>query len=313
MNKTKITSAAGLVAFFGAVLIGMAAEGPVPSALLPFMERGNTVKGLGEKVSELLFADFAESDSIWLVDRQDMDRTLSEQELSASGMVNPDQAIKIGTLTGAKVLISGSVFEMDKKLHIVAKIIGTETSRTLGASVESDANAALAPQVKALAEKVSKIIKTKSDLLLAPEVKQEDSIAALKKALGDSKLPVATISIVERHVGQATIDPAAETEFSLYYIEVGGTVLAKEERMKADIRIEGEGFSEFATRRGNLVSVKARVEIKAVDVRTGEVLATDRETAIEVDLTEQIAGKAALQKASARIAARMLPKLAKKK
>jgi hypothetical protein len=32
-----------------------------------------------------------------------------------------------------------------------------------------------------------------------------------------------------------------------------------------------------------------------------------------VDLTEQIAGKAALQRASARIAARMLPKLAKKK
>ena len=33
--------------------------------------------------------------------------------------------------------------------------------------------------------------------------------------------------------------------------------------------------------------------VKAVEVRTGAVLATDRETAIEVDLTEQIAGKAA--------------------
>ena len=88
---------------------------------------------------------------------------------------------------------------------------------------------------------------------------------------------------------------------------------AEKEQAKADIRIEGEGFSETATRRGDLVSVKARVEVKAVEVRTGAVLATDRETAIEVDLTEQIAGKAALQRASARIAARMLPKLAKKK
>ena len=313
MNSTKKIATVGLGAFLGAILVGMAADGPIPSALFPFAERGNTVKGLGDKVTDLLFADLAESDSIWLVDRQDIDSTLSEQELSASGMVDPAQAVKIGSLTGAKVLISGSVFEVDKKLHIVAKLIGTETSRTLGASVESDGNAALGPQVKVLAGKVSEIIKTKSELLLVPNVKREDGIAALKKVLGDSKLPVVSISIVERHVGQATIDPAAETEFSLYYKEAGGTVLAKEERAKADIRIEGEGFSEFASRRGNLVSVKARVEIKAVDIRTGEVLATDRETAIEVDLTEQIAGKTALQRASACIAARMLPKLAKKK
>ena len=312
MNKIKRMFAVGLVAFLGTVIISMADERPVPSAVLPFAERGSTVKGLGEKVSALLFANFAESDHIWLVDREGIATIISEQELSASGMVNPAQAVKIGSLTGAKVLISGSVFEVDRKLHIVAKVIGTETSRMLGASVESDANAELAPQVKALSEKIAKIIKTKSGLLLAQEMKQEDSIAALKKTLGDSTLPVASVSIIERHVGQFVLDPAAETEFSLYYTEAGGTVVSKEELRKADVRIEGEGFSEFATRRGNLVSVKARVEIKAIDVRTGEVLAIDRETAIEVDLTEQIAGKAALQKASASIAARMLPKLAKK-
>jgi hypothetical protein len=78
-----------------------------------------------------------------------------------------------------------------------------------------------------------------------------------------------------------------------------------------DVLIEGEGFSEFGLRRGNLVSVKARVEIKAIDRKSGEVLAIDRETAVEVDLTEQIAGKKALQNAAARIAERLLPKLVK--
>jgi len=176
-----------------------------------------------------------------------------------------------------------------------------------------DANAALAPQVKSLVAQVNETIKAKAKELLAPEAKPEDGIAVLKKALAGATLPTASISIAERHVGQATIDPAAETEFTLYYIEAGGAVLSKEEQAKADIRIEGEGFSEVATRRGDLVGVKARVEIKAVDVKTGAVLAVDRETAIEVDLTEPIAGKAALQRASARIAARMLPKLAQEK
>jgi hypothetical protein len=46
-----------------------------------------------------------------------------------------------------------------------------------------------------------------------------------------------------------------------------------------------------------------------VDRRTDEVIAIDRQVAVEVDLTEQIAGKKALQKAAAAIAERLLPKL----
>jgi hypothetical protein len=49
--------------------------------------------------------------------------------------------------------------------------------------------------------------------------------------------------------------------------------------------------------------------VKAVDAETGRVLAVERQTAVAVDLNEQIAGKAALQQASAAIAERLLPKL----
>jgi len=38
----------------------------------------------------------------------------------------------------------------------------------------------------------------------------------------------------------------------------------------------------------------------------------DRQTALVVDLTEQLAGKAALQEAAARLAERLLPKLVTK-
>ena len=73
--------------------------------------------------------------------------------------------------------------------------------------------------------------------------------------------------------------------------------------------LTGEGFSQFASRHGNLISVKARLEVKALDRASGKVLAVDRQTAVAVDLAEHIAGKTALQEAAASIAERMLPKL----
>ena len=82
-------------------------------------------------------------------------------------------------------------------------------------------------------------------------------------------------------------------------------------RRGTPVLIQGEGFSEFAMRRGNMVSVKARLEVKAIDRATDRVIATDRQTAVVVDLTEEVAGKAALQEAAAQIAERLLPKLAK--
>lgn len=79
--------------------------------------------------------------------------------------------------------------------------------------------------------------------------------------------------------------------------------------MNADIRLVGEAFSEFALRKGNLISVKARVEVKALD-RDNNVVAVDRQTRVAVDLSEHIAAKTALQEAGADIAERMLVKLA---
>ena len=138
------------------------------------------------------------------------------------------------------------------------------------------------------------------------------SSAGLKKAMGDAKRPTVLIQIPERHVGQPAVDPAAQTELAWFCKEAGFTVLdAGAPQSQADIVLRGEGFSELAGQRGNLISVKARLEIKAIDPRTDKVVAVERQTAVEVDLAEQIAAKAALQKVAAGIALRLLPKLIK--
>jgi len=285
-----------------------------PTAILPFQERGDEVKDYGGKVTQLLFANMAANPDLFLVDREDMQKTLDELKLNLTGLVKPAEAVQIGQLTGAKVLVTGSVFQIDKSVYVVAKIIGTETSRVLGASVKGEATGDLAPLADELAAQIGKMIAQRADQLVAKPLSTEDRIAAIKKLIGGKRLPTVAVSVAERHVGQPTVDPAAETELTMLLTATGFTVIdsQKGDPRKADVLLKGEGFSEFAGRIGDLISVKARLELSVVDPGAGTVLFADRQTAVVVDLTEQLAGKAALQEAAAQIAQRMLPKLAGK-
>jgi TolB-like protein len=309
--KRVVALLAGFVLAGTAIAQETAAPRVYPAAVFPFQERGQEVAGYGQQVSDLLFALLAVDPELYLVDRADMKEMLDEAELSLSAMVTPGQATQVGQLTGAKIIVTGSVMAVGRRTYVVAKIIGTETTRVLGASVKGGPEDDIDVLVEQLAEKVAETIRERASELVAKPIQKKDFIAELNKSLGDADRPTVFVTIPERHVGQATIDPAAETEVTMLARETGFPVVdSKSGRRKdADIVLAGEGFSEFAMRKGNLVSVKARLELKAIDAATGKVVAIDRQTAVVVDLTEQIAGKAALQKAAKEIAARMLPKL----
>lgn len=282
-----------------------------PAAILGFHERGPGVNGYGPKVQDILFAEMVANPSLFLVDRTEMKKLLDEAELNLSGMVSPSEATQVGQLTGAKILVTGSVIEAGKQMYLVGKVIGTETSRVLGTSVKGSMNADLPDLVAQLAKKLGETISEEADKLMPKRQTREDRVANLKEVLGDAQRPTVFVSVEERHVGQVVIDPAAETELTLLLRQTGFEVIDPERGRKndADIILTGEGFSEFATRRGNLISVKARLEVKAVDPDTDKVIATDRQVAVQVDLAEQIAGKKALQKAAAELATRFLPRL----
>jgi TolB-like protein len=280
-----------------------------PTALFAFEERGGS-KGVAAKITDLLFAKLATRPELMLVDRDDLKKTFQELELNLSGMVK--EPARVGQLTGARLLVSGSVVQVDKKLYLTARIVGTETSRLAPVAVEGKLSDELGPLVDKLATAVGDKIAQEGKNLVAAPLTRTDRLAALSKKLKDGKRPTVMIQIAERHVGPVVHDPAAQTELIRYCRATGFTVLDSGAPVgQADVLIQGEGISELAGRRGGLTSVKARVELKVVDRKTDKILAADRQTTVVVDVTEQIASKTALEQAAAALAERLLPKLVK--
>jgi TolB-like protein len=278
-------------------------------AVFDFDSKDEAVRDLGPKVATLVNANLSAEPQIITVERAELEKVLGEQELGLSGTVTPDSAAKIGQLTGAKVLVTGRVFKVDDQTIIVAKVIGTETSRVYGEMIQGPPARTIVDLSSDLAKKIAGAISEKGDTLVARVETREERIAKIKQALDGKKLPAVSVKIAEQHFGQYVIDPAAQTELSTILKQCGFTVLDDLSTNKAEIAITGEAISEFGMQKGNLKSCRARIEIKAHDVASGNILDVDRQTSVAVDLAEHIAAKTALQNGADELAERLLPKL----
>lgn len=280
-------------------------------AIFDFDSKDEAVTGLGPKVATLINADLSVEPQIITVERAELEKVLGEQELGLSGTVSPASAAKVGQLTGAKVLVTGRVFKAEEQTLIVAKIIGTETSRVYGEMVQGPPTVSIVDLSSNLAAKINAVIISKGETLVAKTVTHEERIAKIKQAVAGKKLPVVSVKVGEQHYGPHIIDPAAETELSLILQQCGFQLADGASTLKPDVEISGNAFSAFGIQKGNLISCKSRLELKVREIATGNILLTDRQTSVVVDVTEQTAAKTALQNAAGELAERLLPQLGK--
>jgi hypothetical protein len=320
--KSKLPTIAALLAvLFMHVYAGAATDAPASKTKITVavLDFESAAADLGKQVADATAAKIGKQGDFDLVDRASLSRSLQETELNLTGLIDPDKAVKIGKLVGARLLITGRAAAMDKNLVLTAKIISVETSRVEIVSAEGEQSADTHKLVDELADNVAARLKEAGPKLLGTDSAESDPIPALKEKLASRALPKVAIRVTERHVSGAPaahVDPAVDTELSQLFQDCGFTVVQGDEKKLADEGVEliigGEAFSEFAARIGNLVSCSARVELKVTNRKSGELILSDRTTVRATDLSENIAGKTALEKGGRELGVKIIEKLAAK-
>jgi TolB-like protein len=85
--------------------------------------------GLGKGIADMLITDMAANKNITVVERERVQALLTEQNLTRSGAVDPQTAIRLGKIIGAQYMITGGFMSDGRgNLVLTARAINVETS-----------------------------------------------------------------------------------------------------------------------------------------------------------------------------------------
>jgi hypothetical protein len=129
-------------------------------AILPFSAKDTSVKDQGSKIADLLRGSLEADGRFSMTKRENLQKILKELQFNDSGLIPRETQNRIGQLTGAEILIAGSVFKMEEKNYVVAKIIVVKTGKVIGCSVSG--NGSTSALAKELGKKVAKLLIAKN-------------------------------------------------------------------------------------------------------------------------------------------------------
>ncbi|MEG2076927.1 MAG: CsgG/HfaB family protein [Victivallaceae bacterium] len=268
-------------------------------AVLPFECRSPRLESsIGKSIAELLSINLLEKANMELVERAELEKAVDELNISATGLVDKGSQNRLGRLVGAKILVTGSVFESEDKTFLVAKVIGTESSRVLGCSVSALGDPV--NMVPELSAKIDKIISESKAKLIPGELNEVDVVKALNFSGNGRRVYIK----VSENINVEAVDPAVETELERIVLALGFEVVQVQN--EADFRIVGEAFAVQGNNYSKFISANGRVELKIYD-KANRLLASGSARETMAGASYQTTAKDALTQATLRLAEEVLP------
>jgi TolB-like protein len=96
-------------------------------AVVEFVDLKGNTSDFGRYLAEELITRLFQTGKFKVIERQLLNKVITEQKLSLTGIIDPASAQKLGKLLGVDAICSGSVSDLGKSLKINARLINTET------------------------------------------------------------------------------------------------------------------------------------------------------------------------------------------
>ncbi|HVQ39628.1 MAG TPA: FlgO family outer membrane protein, partial [Pyrinomonadaceae bacterium] len=96
-------------------------------AVVEFVDLRGNVTDFGRFMAEELITRLYQTKKFKVIERQLLNKVISEQKLSLTGMIDQTSAQKLGKLLGVDAIASGTVTDLGKSLRVNARLINTAT------------------------------------------------------------------------------------------------------------------------------------------------------------------------------------------
>lgn len=82
----------------------------------------------------MLTVELVMAEGVTVLDRANIDAIMQEHQMTAEGLVKPENAKKLGEFAGVDAILTGRIAEMDNTASLIVKAISTETAEVVAAA-----------------------------------------------------------------------------------------------------------------------------------------------------------------------------------
>jgi hypothetical protein len=183
--------------------------------VIDFTDLQGGTSELGKYIAEQMNVDFVmQKRDFSVLDRANLKSILAEHKLTSKGLIDPDNAKKLGMFAGVDALILGTIIPKDQNISLTAKIITTDTAEIVGAGraqFKVDANVQQLMSQKAAGSAA------------ASNAGGSDSdTTKVAKSLGDLRVELQSLTIVDNRNYQLTMTLVNQAKQRNLYVALHG-------------------------------------------------------------------------------------------
>lgn len=109
------------------------AKGKTKVAAIDFTDLQSRPNELGRFIAEQLSVDMIAADGVTVIDRANLSAIMAEHQLTAEGLVKPENAKKLGQFAGVDAILIGNLAPLENMVVLTVKAISTDTSEVVAA------------------------------------------------------------------------------------------------------------------------------------------------------------------------------------